>query len=281
MLFATVLINADHSSFEDAVIALNSVGIYFVSIAVGVAILAAMMVDRSVLRELFAQFRISIGLTGHDVAFALNILANERQNLVFGRVLDMERTSRAAALNQSKNGVLMPRSLADFEAVFLADEGFINFNGRTFAAHGRKGAVAHCFTDAVSEKPCGFHAPAKSALKLTSANALLGRTKQIDRLKPDVQLDVAGLENSSHADGERLPAGIALIETGAGGLAFERAAIVHNAAMRTNTPKRPEPRLNVGESGLFAMEVIGGKGGLHGDLLLDSNPISCGWECQV
>ena len=60
MLFAAVLINTDHAALKDAVISLDGVGIYFVSIPVGVALLAAMMVNRSVLRELVAQLRICL-----------------------------------------------------------------------------------------------------------------------------------------------------------------------------------------------------------------------------
>src|SRR5271165_1674812 len=112
--------------------------------------------------------------------------------------------STAAALNERKNRILVVASASHFDASLSPDIGFIDLDNPARSAHRRKLASAHRFPDAVSKEPDGFHASAKGALKLASADAFLGRAKQIDRLKPDVQLDVARLENGPHANGEGL-----------------------------------------------------------------------------
>ena len=134
----------------------------------------------------------------------------------------------------------------------------------------------------MAEEPCGFHAPAEGALKLATAEMpFLLAAKQINGLKPNVQLDMAGLKNGPHADGEGLAAGVALVQADAGCFAFEGSAIVHDPAVRADAPERPQPSFDVGEGGFFTMEMIGGKSGLHGVFLRESSPISWGWGCQV
>ena len=138
------------------------------------------------------------------MAFALDVSPNDRQNIIFIDAFDMERAGGAAALNERKNRILVVASASHFDASLSPDIGFIDLDNPARSAHRRKLASAHRFPDAVSKEPDGFHASAKGALKLASADAFLGRAKQIDRLKPDVQLDVARLENGPHANGEGL-----------------------------------------------------------------------------
>jgi hypothetical protein len=65
------------------------------------------VVNRVVFRELLAELRLSGGLIGHDVSFAGYISANDWRDVLFLDGIDMERTSRATALNESHDYTLV------------------------------------------------------------------------------------------------------------------------------------------------------------------------------
>src|SRR3954451_18544165 len=104
----------------------------------------------------------------------------------------------------------------------------------------------------MTEEPCGLEAAAESALKLAGADPLLAGAHQVDRLKPNPKRDMAGLEDGSHAHGERLAAGVALVETGPGGLALQASDPLRLSAMLAHRATRPEPRFDVFKGGFFA-----------------------------
>ena len=108
----------------------------------------------------------------------------------------------------------------------------------------------------MAHEPCGFEGDAKNPVKLVAADALLGRAKQEDRLQPDMQLDMAGLENGADLDSERFPTGIALVQPDAGALSLQRAALVKHPATRADTPLGPDMRLHEGV-GVFLAVVRG------------------------
>ena len=123
----------------------------------------------------------------------------------------------------------------------------------------------HGLADAMPEKPRGFQAAVEGPPKLAGADALLRRGQQVDRLEPYPHRDVAHLEDRSDLDVERLAAGIALVEADPRGLALQPADMfLRRAAMRARRTIGPDPRLDVGVGGFFAMEMSGGKEGLHG-----------------
>ena len=61
--------------------------------------------------------------------------------------------------------------------------------------------------DTVSKVPSGFHAALKRPLKLAGRYAFLGRAKQMDRLKPQAQRQMAVLEDRADPHREGLAAG--------------------------------------------------------------------------
>ena len=80
MLFAAMLINAFHASLEYAAIAFNRVCMNLCARrAVSVAVLATRVIDRVVIRELISELGVTRGLIGHDVAFAVNVGADDSQ----------------------------------------------------------------------------------------------------------------------------------------------------------------------------------------------------------
>ena len=236
VFLAAMLVDAHHAAFEYAVIALDGVSMHFGSgLAVGVALFLAPMVNRVVPRKFIAELSIATGLIGHNVSFAVQICANDWHNVVFLDALDMEGTGRAATLHKGKDRVLVASAALDLKALFPSDIGFVDLDNSARSAHGRKLAGSHSLADAMAEEPSGFQATAESALKLASADALLARAEQIDCLKPDIQLHMAGLENGSHADGEWLAARIALVEADAGGFAL-------SAPLLSTTPQCGQTR---------------------------------------
>jgi hypothetical protein len=265
VLLATVLIDALQAALKDAVVTLNGISVNLVAIPVSVAVFAAMMVNSAMLGKFIAKFGIAIGFVGHHFAFAGDIGSDNWDNFVFGSALNMERANRAAALNQTKDGVFMPRALLDLEAVFATDVGLINLDGRAIAAHRGKRTIAHSLPDAMAQMPSGFQPNAQHALKLAGADPLLARAKQVDGLQPHSQRQVTILEDGSNLDGELLTAGIALVKSYASGFAREFADVLFGrAAMRANRASRPKARFNIGVSGLFVVEMIFGKNGRHG-----------------
>jgi hypothetical protein len=115
----------------------------------------------------------------------------------------------------------------------------------------------------MTEEPGGFHAALKGSLDLPGSEALLGRIHQVDDLQPDVQRNMAGLENSPHPDSKLLPASVAFIEPWAGRPTTQFAEPIDLATMMTDRAVGPEPRLDISESGVFVLEMFGGQVGLH------------------
>lgn len=98
-------------------------------------------------------------------------------------------------------------------------------------------------------------------MQLVSAHPLFGRAQQKHRLQPDMQFDVAGLEDRSDFHGEGFAAGIAFIDAYPGALALQRATAADNPAMRTDSPLAPDMRLYEGVGRFFAVVLRLGQDG--------------------
>src|SRR5690606_22324614 len=85
-------------------------------------------------------------------------------------------------------------------------ERFVGFNATEIATKWRAARILHRFTDAGREKPGALARHAERARELVGAAALLGGRQQEHGLKPDVQLDVAALEDRADLHREGLTA---------------------------------------------------------------------------
>jgi hypothetical protein len=142
----------------------------------------------------------------------------------------------------------------------------------------------HGLADTVSGEPRGLHAAIEHALNLAGGDALLPAAHKVDNLKPQVQRQVAVLENGSYPHGERFLAGIALAQPGPGGLAAQAADAVGSLAMRANRAIGPELRLNIGESGGFVLKLWSGQNSVgHGEIPYGRNTTSWGkyGKCNI
>jgi hypothetical protein len=254
-----MLVNPDHTAFEDAVIALNSVCIdLFAAFSVAIAILAARMLNSTVLGKVIAKFGIDGSFVGHDVAFSVDVLTNDRDNHVPRSFLDVERTSLPTALHKGENRILVARAALNLKSVFAANVGFVDLHNAASSAHWRESSVAHCLTDAVGKKPSGFHAARKHPLDLIGGDTFLAGAHQVDNLEPQMQRKVGTLKDGPLSDGELPLALVALVKAKASSLAFHLASAlsVGIAAMRANWTIWPKPTLDIRESS-FLVEELG------------------------
>jgi hypothetical protein len=83
----------------------------------------------------------------------------------------------------------------------------------------------------------------------------------VNDLQPQMQRQVAILEDRANPDSERFAAGVALPKAGAGRLAIEAADFgsVNIAAMRACRAVWPQVRLDVVKGGGFVLKVRGGE----------------------
>lgn len=109
----------------------------------------------------------------------------------------------------------------------------------------------------MAHEPGGFEGHAQGPVKLVGADALLAGGNQEDSLQPEMQLDVAGLEDGSNLDGKGLPAGIAFVGAYAGALALQLAAAFHGAAVRADTPVGPYAGLDKLVGRFFVVKMGG------------------------
>src|ERR1700733_1480794 len=279
-----MLINADHATLEDAVIALNGIGIdLLAAFTITVAVLSTRMFNSAVFGEVIAKLGVDGGFVSHDVAFTVNVLANDGDNHVLRGFLDVERAGLTVALNKGKNRVLVAGAALNLKAVLAANIGFVNLHNAASATHRGERPVAHCLSNAVGEEPSGFHAARKHPLDLIGGNSFLAGAHQVDDLKPQMQRQVGALEDGSLPNGELSLALVALVKAKTSGLAFHlaNALCVGVTAMRAYRTIRPKPALDIRESGFLVEELRGVENGSSHRNLLWPNPTSWGLVCQV
>jgi hypothetical protein len=152
MLFVAVLINAFHATFEDAVVALNRIGMN------GTAhIFLGFVADALMAREMIAKREIAASFIGHHRGFFRDVGLNDRNKLGRTHAIDMERAHLPAfAVNERKNRILMAVAATLDRAFLAADEGFVGFNNTASAAHGSERAIAHSLTNSMRQEPCAL-----------------------------------------------------------------------------------------------------------------------------
>lgn len=133
------------------------------------------------------------------------VFVNERVHRLFGSVFDNSESDITTTLNRADHDSLVAFVAHAASSDLTADEGFINFDR---AVEQRRSflRLAHCSTDTVSEKPCGFVRNTKHALQLVRADPLLGLRNHVDGQEPFPEREFAIVENASHSDGELIAA---------------------------------------------------------------------------
>src|SRR6266404_6086645 len=263
MGFAHMEVAAVDSAFEDREVVFRSVGVPEESANV----FLGAVVHRAVPSELPSNRPIDRTFVGHQVAGAIDVGGHYRSESLSGNVRDVEAADPAIALDQRQHSGL-GRDLAFAVRGLSTDESLVALDNLICAAK-RTGSgdakLGHGFANAMPEEPRGFQTALERALKLTSADTLFRRAEQVNSLEPHSHWHMARLENGADLDGERLAARVALAETNPVGLSTQSADLFFRcAAVWANRTIWPETRLDVGVSGLFAMEMGDGKVRLHG-----------------
>ena len=258
VLLSAVLVDAVHPALEDAERPLDRFGVD------GAAdILVGRVLDRLVAAHLRADLDVEAALVGHQSGFTSDILADDASDRLLVSALDMHEVDLPAALDQAKDGTLAGRtSLATFGegtalalrrrrwVGLLAEVGLICLDGPAAAAERPNRAITHCLADAMAHEPRGLQGDAESTVELIAAHALLAGGQERNRLEPDVQRHMAGLEDRPDLDGEWLAAGPALVDADAGAFASKGSGTVDGTAMRADRAIRLDvgldPRIGSG-----------------------------------
>ena len=250
VLLRTVLVHALHAALENAEIALNRV-----AVDVATHILALTMAGEFMAGKVLVKFAVLPGFIGHHGGLLGNIGLQDGHKLGGAGVVHMEGADFTAAFHKAQDGALVAITALLRGAFLHADKGLIRLHNRTFTTHRGKRASAHGFADALAHKPASLYRHAKHAGKLVAADAFLAAAHQEHRLQPDVQLDMAALEHSTHGHAGLLAAGVALIEARTGSLTPKALHPLKHAAMRADRTVRPHDTLQLRVSSFFVLEI--------------------------
>jgi hypothetical protein len=275
-----MLVDAHHPALEHAVVTFDGIG---VDVAVP-DVFAAAVGSEFVRGEMLSEVGILPSFVGHDVRAGRDMHLDNGQQVSSGGAAHVEGHDPRtlwAALHEAHDCVLVGIPTTHLGARLPTDEGFVYFDDATFATHRRQAAVLHGFADAMAQEPSGLHAASEGPLKLAGADAFLTAAHHVNGLQPDVQRGMTGLEQRAHADGERLATGVALVKSGAGGLALQLADPIRSLAVVADWTIGPKTGFDVREGGGFVVQMDIGQGGLHGEYLLGRQTSREDWVCQV
>ena len=223
------------------------------------------------LGKLASNLSVVRGFIGHQARLAVKVLAHKRsQGVGLEIVHDHTADLASIAVNQRQYlvfvGVATPLLLAfRLHGLVVADESFVHLNRTAATAERSEIAITHCLSDAMPHEPSSLEGNAQGAVQLVGADPLLAGRDKEDRLQPDMQLDVARLEDGPNLDGERLAAGIALVGAYAGALALQLAAAINGPTVRAYATVGPNAGLDKLVCSFFVMEVWSGEYG-HGSI---------------
>jgi len=193
--------------------------------------------DELMAGEVLVQVRVLPSLIRHDRGFLGDIGAKDRHKVGSGCAVDVEGPNLPAALDKGQDRVLVRITTADRHAVLLTNESLVDFNDFAFPAKGHELAMAHSLTQPVRHEPSRFVGDAENAVDLVAAHSLLGGAEQVSSLKPEMQLDVAGLEHGFHGGRELFLAVAAATKSNPP--ALHRRNPIQAATMRTDGAFRP------------------------------------------
>ena len=255
MPFAAMLIDALHTAFKDAVVALNRI-----CVSTAAHPFFCLVVDAFVTGKLGSDFDVLGGFVGHQCSLFGDVRANNRNDLSDSSAIHMKAAGRSAALDKGEHGVLVAPAGLGLRLAFKApDKGFVRLHDRASPAQWTNADDSHGLPQPVRHEPSGFQGDAQGPVKLVARNALLGRAQKVHSLQPKAHWDMARLEYGADLDGKGLAALVAFVRTYAGALALQFSNAIYATAMRANRPFRPYAGFNPRDSGRFILEGFGFK----------------------
>jgi hypothetical protein len=256
VLFIDVLIDANQAMFENRKEAFKGVGMNVPARPFKLG-----MIDAFMLRN--GRVSVVCRFVDYEAAISVNVLVEVGHDAA---VIENHGADVTATLYEAQNSrVRLLTARPAFGLARVGECGFVGFNRLTSAAHRAGRAGGHNLADTMAEEPSGFHAAIKHPLNLASGDTFLARAKQVNDLKPEMQREMAVLENRSHANREGLLARVALVKASAGGLAVQAANARRFTAMGARRAARPKRGFHIRESGFLRFEMRGRKNGIsHG-----------------
>lgn len=252
-----MLIHAIDAALQDGEVTFDSVGIDFTA-----HVFLGAVEHGAMLCEVPSDMGVDLMFVGNEAAVLVGMTRDERPEACRSDARNVKAADLPATLDQ-RHDRLLGRGRAIGAAFMVApDVGLVGLDGLPSATKRRGEDIAvflHGFPNPMAQKPGGLHAAAQGALKLARADALLRGRHEVDHLQPHPKRHMAGLEDGANAYSEGLTTGVALPKPGAGALAAQSASLSDNAAMGTHRTVRPQPSLDIGDRGLFVVEMLGGK----------------------
>ena len=247
VFLAGVMIDTDQSALHDREHAFHAVRGHVIA-----DIFAIAMVDGFVIEEQSAKAAVNASLIGVQRSASGDVLVNFGVQGRHVGVIYSHRLHAALALTHRDNGGLTDRAATGFKLLGLvlvlldsADVGFVNLDDALELFE----IAAAGFPQAMQNKPRRLLRDADLLRQLQAGYALAGRHKQIHRVNPLVQRNVAALENRAGADGEIFLALVAAVEP-----ARPRRDPLTKTTYRATRPLRPKPPFQIGSRGLLVRE---------------------------
>jgi hypothetical protein len=179
-------------------------------------ILACAMVDRSVFEARTLDADIRASFVGVQDRTGLNVLIDGGLDRLFVGACDRHADSATPALAHSENGGLADRPASGLEllglVLVLFDAAYIGFVDFDDAFELAQVVTAAGFAQAVQHKPSRLLSDTDFLGELHAGDALAGRHKQVHRVNPFMEGNVAALEYRASAHREVLLALVAAIE---------------------------------------------------------------------
>jgi hypothetical protein len=136
-----------------------------------------------------------------------------------------------------------------------AYEGFINLNDLAFATQLGEMTITHRLTQAMGHEPSGLVSDLERVVELEAAEALLAGGQKMRGLKPQMQLDVAGLEKGADRGPELQLALPTALEPRSGSFPADNRDPIHSTTMRAYGAVRPHDGLKLLAGRFLAVEV--------------------------
>lgn len=200
MGFAHVLINAVHAAFQD-----REESFYGVGVSVAAHVFVGIVLDGAVRCKIPADGGKRCFLIGHELAFGRSMAAQNRVQGVGANVRHVEGPCRAVTLDQRQNRPHVAGAGVNLGSRLAANIGQVRLKGTTFTSHRRANAILgrlHDFADSMGQEPSGLHAAIEGPLNLAGRDALLACGNELDGLEPQVQREMAVLEDAADPHGD-------------------------------------------------------------------------------